>query len=116
MEITYHKEGDYMIPDLTIEKEPKVILTKYGRDRLRFIKENKKGLYTELMMKQILSQHLKEIQETAQKRVSQIVKELAEKNKVNEELKAKNQILWVQEMNNFKNQAEEIVYNEIIYN
>ena len=114
-EITYHKEGDYLIPDLAIESQEKVVLGKYGRARLKYIKENKRGLYTELMINGTLSKHLADIENAANERISLIVKQLAESENVNEDLKSSNQLAWVQAMNNIKNRAEEIVYNEIIY-
>ena len=114
-EITYHKEGDYLIPDLAIESQEKVVLGKYGRARLKYIKENKRGLYTELMINGTLSKHLADIENAANERIGLIVKQLAEAENINEDLKSCNQLAWVQAMNNIKNRAEEIVYNEIIY-
>ncbi|MGN1298275.1 MAG: TnpV protein [Clostridia bacterium] len=113
--ITYHREGDYLIPDLYLPKQPEKSIGKYGRLRLNFIKEHKKGLYTELMINGTLSKHLAEIEKTAIERVSIIIKQLSELENVNEALKSREQLAWVQAMNNIKNRAEEIVYNEIIY-
>ena len=59
--ITYHKEGNYLIPDLAIKNQEKVVLGKYGRAKLKYVKENKRGLYTELMMNGALSSYLKDI-------------------------------------------------------
>jgi metal-dependent amidase/aminoacylase/carboxypeptidase family protein len=84
--------------------------------RLAFLKEHKKGLYTELMMDGKMEEHLGEIEQTSQTRVKQIIKQLAEKFKVNEEMKANNQMEWVGQMNSIKAQAEEIVMQELIYN
>lgn len=114
-EITYHKEGDYLIPDLTLKNQENVVLGKYGRARLKYIKENKRGLYTELMMNGALSSYLRGVDERCNHIVNITVREMAKENNVNEELKRKDQLQWVGLMNNFKNAAEEIVFNEIIY-
>lgn len=113
--ITYHKEGDYLIPDLIVENQEKVVLGKYGRARLIYIKENKRGLYTELMINGALSSYLKGVDERCNHIVNITVREMAKENNVNEELKRNDQLKWVELMNNFKNAAEEIVFNEIIY-
>ena len=89
---------------------------KFSRMREKFLKEHKKGLYEELMLDGKMEEHLGEIEEMAQKRLKQIIKSLAEKNQVNEELKATDQLSWVQEMNSIRHQAEEIIMAEIIFN
>ena len=114
-EITYHKEGDYLIPDLALKNQENIVLGKYGRARLKYIKENKRGLYTELMMNGALSSYLRGVDERCNHIVNITVREMAKENNVNEELKRKDQLQWVGLMNNFKNAAEEIVFNEIIY-
>lgn len=114
--ITYHKEGDYLIPDLIMENSNKDYrIGKYGRIRLNYLKEHKRGLYTELMISGKLSSHLASIDSEADKRVSDIISKLAKAEGVDESLKQTNQMQWVQSMNNIKNRTEEIVYNEIIY-
>ena len=114
--ITYHKEGDYLIPDLIIENSCEDYhIGKYGKLRLNYIKEYKRGLYTELMIKGTLSKHLSIIEKDATSRIGLIIKELADAENVNEVLKEHNQFAWVQAMNNIKNRAEEIVYSELIY-
>ncbi|MBQ9314276.1 MAG: TnpV protein [Clostridia bacterium] len=113
--MTYHKEGDYLIPDLALKNQENVVLCKYGRARLKYIKENKRGLYTELMMNGALSSYLKGIDERCNHIVNITIREMANENNVDEELKRTDQLKWVGLMNNFKNDAEEIVFNEIIY-
>ena len=115
MNLTYTKVGDYLIPDLTVPTA-NIVLGKYSRLRLSYLKQNKKGLYTALKMKNELTNHLEEIQTTASERVENITKELAKKENVTEELKAENQLKWVALMNNFRNAAEEIVLKELVYN
>ena len=114
-EIEYTKVGDYYIPNLVLEKEEKIILNKYGRLRLKFLKENKKVEYTIMFMNGTLNKHLKEIQETAQKRIEIIIEELKQQNNLTEEIKNTNQLYWVSMMNNLKNTAEESMLNEQIY-
>ena len=113
--IEYTKVGDYYMPNLVLEKEEKIILNKYGRLRLKFLKENKKAEYTIMFMNGTLNKHLKEIQETAENRIDIIMEQLKEQNNLTEEVKNTNQLYWVSMMNNFKNTAEEIILNELIY-
>ncbi len=112
--IEYTKVGDYYMPNLVLEKE-EIILNKYGKMRLKFLKENKKAEYMIMFTKGTLNRHLKEIQETAQERVDLIIKQLKEQNYLTEEVKNTDQLYWVGMMNNFKNTAEEIVLKELIY-
>ena len=74
--IEYHLEGDYYIPNLVLPKQEKVTLNKYGRMRLKYLKENKKAEYSIMLMDGTLNKHLKEIQETSQKRLNQIIYQL----------------------------------------
>ena len=114
--ITYHKEGDHLIPDLIMEKSNSTYnVGKYGHLRNNFLKEHKRGLYTELMINGNLTDHLIDIDKTAAVRVNNIVDKLAKAENVNEDLKSREQLAWVQAMNNIKNRAEEIVFNELIY-
>lgn len=113
--ITYRKEGDYFIPNLSFPIQPKKQIGKYGRLRLNYLKNFKKGLYTELLIDGTLKQHLLDIDECANEKVQLFIKQFAESENVNEYLKEHHQMEWVQAMNNIKNRAEEIVLNEIIY-
>ena len=113
--IEYHLEGDYYIPNLIMSKQEKITLNKYGRMRLKYLKEHKKSDYTIMLMSGTLSTHLKEIQETADNRVQQIINELKAKSNLTEDMKNTDMLYWVGTMNAIKNQAEEIVFNELIY-
>ena len=113
--IEYHLEGDYYIPNLVIEEQEKITLNKYGRMSLNYLKEHKKAEYAIMLMDGTLNSHLKEIQETATERVKQIIKQLKVKTNLTEDMKNTDMLYWVGMMNNFKNQAEEIVFNELIY-
>ena len=112
--IEYTKVGDYYMPNLILEKE-KIVLNKYGRMRLKFLKENRKAEYMIMFTKGTLNKHLKEIQETAEKRINIIIEQLKQKNNLTEEMKNTNQLYWVSMMNNFKSTAEEIILKELIY-
>ena len=113
--IEYTKVGDYYMPNLVFEKEEKIILNKYGRMRLKFLKENKKAEYMIMFTKGTLNKHLKEIQEIAQTRVDIIIEQLKKQNNLTEEMKNIDQLYWVGMMNNFRNTAEEIILRELIY-
>lgn len=113
--IEYTKVGDYYMPNLVLEKEEKIILNKYGRMRLKFLKENKKAEYTIMFINGTLNKHLKEIQETANNRINLIIEQLKQQNNLTEEMKNTDQLYWVSMMNNFKNVAEKIILNELIY-
>ena len=113
--ISYTLVGDYYLPNLVLKQEEKVILNKYGRMRLRYLKEHKKAEYTILFMEGKLNKHLKEIQETATRRVNQIIDELKSKSDLTEDMKNTDMLYWVGTMNAIKVQAKEIVYKEIIY-
>lgn len=111
----YHLEGDYYIPNLVMLKQEKITLNKYGRMRLRYLKEHKKAEYTIMIMNETLNTYLKEIQETADNRVQQIISELETKSDLTEDMKNTDILYWVGTMNTIKAQTEEIVYNELIY-
>lgn len=113
--IEYRLVGDYYLPNLVLEQEEKIILNKYGRARLKFLKENKKAEYTIMLMNGTLNKHLKEIQEIATERIDIVVEQLKKKSNITEDMKNTNQLYWVGMMNSFKNTAEEIVLNELIY-
>ena len=93
--IEYRLVGDYYIPNLVLKQEEKIILNKYGRARLKFLKENKKAEYTIMFIDGTLNKHLKEIQETATKRIELIVEQLKKQNNLTEEMKNTDQLYWI---------------------
>ena len=113
--IEYHLEGDYYIPNLAMPKQEKIVLNKYGRMRLNYLKTQKKAEYTILLMDDKLSEHLQEIDDTATARYNLLIKQFAEQENIIEELKAINQLEWVGKMNSIKNRVEEIIFRELIY-
>lgn len=113
--IEYIRSGDYYLPNLVLAEQKKIQLNKYGRLRLEYLKNHKKAEYAILFMDNKLTDHLEEVQEIATKKVEEIIKSLKEQSNLPEEMKNTDQLYWVGMMNNFKNQAEEIVLKELIY-
>lgn len=113
--LKYELVGDYYLIAGEDEPEEKPIGI-WGQRRLRFIREHKKILYSELLTSGRLNDYLAELDESAEAMFSRLVKELAEKEGVTEALKAQDQMAWVGKMNNIRNRAAEVVYNDLIYN
>ena len=113
--ISYTLVGDYYIPNLKLEREEKVQLNKYGLLRLEYLKEHKKVEFSILFMNMTLNRHLKEVQELAQSRVTELVEQLKAESGLTEDMKNTDMLYWVGTMNAIKNQAEEIVLKELIY-
>ena len=114
-EITYTRQGDYNLPNLLPPQEEPVPHGKYALLRRRFLKEHRRITYTNLLTSGQLSSHLSEIQQTAQRRIEQIVTQMAKAEGVTEELKERDPMKWVGLMNNLQNAAEEMVLEELIY-
>ena len=100
---------------LKMDEQPEGTLTKYGLMRKNYLQEHKKGIYTGLLLKGKLKEHLLTIQEQAEQRMELLTAQMAEAEGVTEELKAQNQLEWVGRMNNIRNRAEEIINSELIY-
>lgn len=116
MEITYTKCGDYLLPNLILKPRKQENLNKYGLMRLDYLKKNKSALYQQLLMQDKLYDHLFSVSIEAKEKVNYLINKMVKSDdSITEELKATNQILWVQKMNNCKNIAEEIVLKELIY-
>lgn len=113
-ELTYKWAGDYLIPDLAFKTNDKPI-GKYGRMRLRYLMEHRKGLYTVMLLNGTLQDHLAKIDEAAQERMERMVKHCVEQEGIDEALKEHDPMEWVRRMNGIKAQAEEIVLSELIY-
>ena len=113
---TYTQVGDYLLPDLKLPKEEKQAnIGVWSMRHKRFLRENHRVLYANLMTSGKLVTYLDDIEQQATAMFLQLVKELAENENVTEELKAENQMLWVQKMNNIRNRATEIVNSQLIY-
>ena len=115
MELTYTERNGIMYPDLALPEQTNYTIGKYGRMRLDYLKKHRRGTYTTLLTSCTLNQHLYEIEQEAKRQLDLTLSRLVKERGITEELKAANPLLWVQEMNNAKQSAEEIVLNEIIY-
>ena len=115
MNISYTKNGDYLLPDLILKDKEQFNIGKYGLLRLNYIKKYKIGLYFDLLTSDTLNEYLRNIDTIVMEKVQKLIKELTEKENITEELKSGNQMLWIGKMNNIKYIAEEIVLKEYIY-
>ena len=111
----YELQGDYYLPCLKLPKEESRHIGIWGQRHLRYLKQHRKGLYSELLISGNLNDYLADLNEQAEDMFSRLVKQLAEKEGVTEALKAENQMLWVQKMNSIRSAAMEIVANDLIY-
>ena len=111
----YELQEDYYLPCLKLSKEESRHIGVWGQRHLRYLKQHRKVLYSELLKSGKLNDYLADINEQAEDMFSRLVKQLAEKESVTEALKAENQMLWVQKMNNIRNAAMEVVSNDLIY-
>lgn len=115
MELTYTERNGIMYPDLALPEQPDYPIGKYGRMRLDYLKKHRHGTYTTLLTSCTLNQHLYETEQEAKRQIDLTLSLLVKERGITEELKATNPLLWIQEMNNAKQSAEEIVLNEVIY-
>ena len=115
MKLTYHRNGDYLLPDIGLTEAEQRPLGKYGRMRLRYLEEHRPGLYTRLLLSGKLMEHLQEIDSTCQERLEQLTRQMQEREDVTEALKAENQMEWVQRMNAIHHQVEEILLAELVF-
>ena len=111
----YEQHGDYYLPCLTVPEEGRQPIGIWGKRHHRYLKENHRALCDALLLKGELNRHLAEVDRRAERLLFELVKQLAEKAGITEQLKADNQMEWVRQMDTIHNQAEEIVYHEVIY-
>ena len=111
----YELQRDYYLPCLKLPKEESRHIGIWGQRHLRYLKQHRKVLYSELLISGKLNSYIADINEHAKEMFSRLVKQLSEKEGVTEALKAENQMLWVQRMNNIRSAAMEIVSSELIY-
>ena len=115
MNIMFHQNGDYLLPDMGLNETDKTPLNKYGRMRMRYLQEHRPGLYTRLILSGKLYEDLLETQKAAQDRVEIITEKMVKVQNISEAMKAQDQMAWVGAMNMIHLQAEEIVLRELIY-
>ena len=113
--ITYRLAGDVYLPLIAVGGNPTKPLGKWGRMRRTYLKEHRSGTYSEMLLTGTLMQHLSEIEETAERRMDQLMESLKEKYHLTEQMKSENQMQWVQMMNNLRATAEETIQTELIY-
>ena len=114
MNITYRQEGDYQLPNLTLDPQPEGEIGVWGWRRKMYLKERRKGTYNAMLMNDTLTQHLIDTNEAALDMMETLVKQMAAAEGVTEDLKRRNQMAWVGAMNNIRNRADEIVRAELI--
>ena len=112
-EITYHREGDYLLPDLIPPEAPRIGV--WGMRRREFLRKHHSGIYTGLLLSGKLNAHLEEMDRLAEEMLFQIVDQMARTEGVTEQLKVTNQMAWVGRMNGIREKAEETIFTEIIY-
>lgn len=113
---TYEIQGDYLLPNFTLQDEKQYSIGVWGVRHKRYLKQNHKVIYYKLLTSDKLDPYLTDIDKRARFLFDKTVKSLAENENVTEKLKAENTMLWVQKMNNIRNRATEIVNNQIIFN
>ena len=112
---TYTMQGDYRLPNLLLPTEEERPIGVWGQRRLNYLKHHRKVLYYNLLTSGKLHSHLADVEEQAQDLFSRLVKEYAEKEGITEQLKATNQMKWVQKMNNIRERVMEMVNSEILF-
>ena len=109
---TYRQEGDYLLPNIEAPESPKIGI--WGQRRLLHLRTNKGALYTAMLMSDTLKDHLEEVDRTATEMYDRLTSQLAAQEGITEQLKATNQMAWVQRMNSIRSCAAEMVYKELI--
>ena len=114
MDITYTKRGDYYYPDLTLPPQPNGDIGRFGRMRKMYLKEHQPDTFVLMLMENTLTQHLIDIDCQANEQIDLITSQLAKAEGVTEDLKARDQLAWIQAMNSCRARAEEQVIREIV--
>ena len=114
MNTTYHREGDYLLPDLVPPESPKIGV--WGMKRRDYLRKNHDGIYTGMLLSGKLNAHLEEIDRSANEMFDLLMKQYTAREGVSEQLKAENQMEWVRRMNSIRERVGEIVLQDFIYN
>ena len=115
MELAYTQVGDYLIPNIAVPDTPKHTLGKYGRMRRNYLKEHRPILWNQMILDGTIWQHLTDVDRICYERMDKLIEGMKQTRGITEELKAKDQLRWVGEMNNIHAAAEEIVLREVVY-
>ena len=113
MKLTYHWEGEYLIPDLIAPESPHIGI--WGERRRQFLRKHQRPIYDAMLMHGTLNAHLEEVDRAAEKMFDRLTKQLIEREGITESLKAADQMAWVQKMNSIRTRAEEIVTSYLIF-
>ena len=113
--ITYSRQGDYLIPDLTLPTEPEIPLGRYAMMHRDYLEQHKRVTYLNLLTSGRLNEHLHQTEQAALARLELLTKQLCREQGVTEELKEKAPMQWVGMMNSIRSQAEEVILSELIY-
>ena len=113
---TYTMQGDYRLPNLTVEETDSRPIGVWGQRHLYYLKHHRKGLYYNLLTSGKLHSHLADIEEQAQELFNRLTTDLAKKEGITEQLKVTDQMKWVQKMNTIRGEAIEIILNELVCN
>ena len=114
-DIHYTLHGDYYFPDLDLPEAPNQAIGRYGRMRKAYLEEHRPGLYERLLLSDKLYDHLVETDQVCRDRMERMIAQMAEAEGINEKLKASDQLGWISRMNSIRQQAEEIILNEIVF-
>lgn len=110
---SYHREGDYLLPDVEVPENPKIGI--WGERRRKYLQTSRKALYTAMLLSDTLNDHLAEVDKSASEMFDRLEEQLKSRDGITEELKAANQLEWVQRMNVIHHEATEVVMKELIY-
>ena len=110
--LTYHLEGDYLIPDLIPPESPHIGI--WGERRRRFLRSHQRPAYDAMMMHDTLNSHLEEVNQVAEEMLNRLMTQMAEREGLTETMKAENHMEWVRRMNSIRSRVEEVVMNDLI--
>lgn len=115
MEITYTNHEGFCLPNLTLPRKEDASFGRYGRLRLKYLKDHRRVLYINLLTAGELAQHLSEVDQQAQEMLELLVRQMAQEQGITEQMKTEDQMAWVGAMNNVRSAAEEVVMREVVF-
>lgn len=115
MEITYTNHEGFCLPNLTLPRKEDASFGRYGRLRLKYLKDHRRVLYINLLTAGELAQHLSEVDQQAQEMLELLVRQMAQEQGITEQMKAEDQMAWVGAMHNVRSAAEEVVMREVVF-
>lgn len=115
MEITYTNHEGFCLPNLTLPRKEDASFGRYGRLRLKYLKDHRRVLYINLLTAGELAQHLSEVDQQAQEMLELLVRQMTQEQGITEQMKAEDQMAWVGAMNNVRSAAEEVVMREVVF-